>query len=319
MQKKNALKLLDRYRNRLCSFNDDIQGTASVVVGTLLSATDIAGIPLSQQKIVLVGAGSAGVGISNLIVDAMGDLGVERKVAEANIFLIDIRGLITDKVEILDFQKPFVKSSASIHEWVVADNATVSLLETVTNAKATMIIGVSTKAKIFTREIIEQMAKNCDRPIVFPLSNPTTQAEAHPHDVLEWTQGKAIVGTGSPFPPYLGGGQPRYIDQVNNCYIFPGMGLGILAVHGKCVTNRMFLIAAKALAHFSPAKSDPHGTLLPSLKDIRKVSRYIAIEVAKEIVSTGMTDIKNLDEGKIISLIDSYIWEPVYLPYRKKA
>lgn len=314
----NALKLLNYYKDQLCSFNDDIQGTAAIVVSTLLSATNVSGISLPQQKIVVVGAGSAGIGISNLIIDMLVDLGVERKVAIANIFLVDRFGLITDKVESLDFQKPFIKPLASLHGWKVVNNSNVSLLETVTNAKATMIIGVSAQAKIFTREIIEQLAANCTRPIIFPLSNPTTKAEAHPHDVLTWTKGKAIVGTGSPFPPYQDGNILRQIDQVNNCYIFPGIGLGIRAVDSAHVTDRMFLIAAKTLADISPTKNNSQANLLPPLKEIRKVSRHIAIAVAKEAVQSGLTTMKNLDETKIINLIDSYMWEPVYLPYRKK-
>ncbi|CAL7962918.1 NAD-dependent malic enzyme 2 [Gammaproteobacteria bacterium] len=318
--RSNALKLLNRYKDQLCSFNDDIQGTASIVVGALLSATNVAGIPLSQQKIVIVGAGSAGVGISNLIVDAVIDLGTERKIAIENLFLVDRCGLLTDKVECLDFQAPFIKPLASLCEWKIADNSNISLLETVTNAKATMIIGVCTQPGIFTREIIEQLATNCERPIVFPLSNPTTKAEAHPHDVLAWTKGKAIVGTGSPVPPYImDDNNQRLIDQVNNCYIFPGIGLGIRAVNGKRITNKMFLIAAKALADISPAKNNPQANLLPPCKEIRKVSRHIALAIAKEVVREGLTDMKSLDETKIIDLIDKYMWEPVYLPYFKKV
>ena len=314
----NALKLLKRYQERICSFNDDIQGTAATVVGALLSATHASNILLSQHKVVVVGAGSAGVGISNLIVEAMIDFGVERKVAIDNIFLVDRFGLITDKVTSLDFQAPFIKTVANLQEWKVANNSNISLLETVTNAKATVIIGVCTQAGIFTQEVIEQLAANCERPIVFPLSNPTAKAEAHPHDVLTWTKGKAIVGTGSPFPPYLdASGEARRIDQVNNCYIFPGMGLGIRATNSKFVTDRMFLIAAKALAEVSPSSQDPSANLFLSLKDIRHVSRYIAIAVAKEVVRAGLTAMKDLDEAKIVKLIDSYMWEPRYLPYQK--
>jgi malate dehydrogenase (oxaloacetate-decarboxylating) len=314
----NALTLLNRYKDQLCSFNDDIQGTASSVVGALLSATNVAGISLPQQKIVIVGAGSAGVGISNLIIDMMVDLGIERKVAIANIFLVDRFGLITDKVESLDFQAPFIKPLASLQEWKVADSSNISLLETVTNAKATAIIGVCIQPGIFTQDIIEQLAINCERPIIFPLSNPTTKAEAHPHDILTWTKGKAIVGAGSPFPPYQDGNNLRQIDQVNNCYIFPGIGLGIRAVDSARVTDRMFLIAAIALADISPTKNNSQANLLPPLKEIRKVSRHIAIAVAKEAVRAGLTTMKSLDEVKIINLIDSHMWEPVYLPYRKK-
>ena len=315
----NALKLLNRYKDQLCTFNDDIQGTASIVVGALLSAINASGIPLEQQKITVVGAGSAGVGISNLIVDAMVDAGLSREAAYANIFLVDRFGLISDKVNSLDFQKPFVKELKNYPNWQFADSSNISLLETVQNVKATMLIGVCAQGGIFTRDIINVLSQNCPRPIVFPLSNPTEKAEANPHDVLDWTDGKAIVGTGTAFPLYDTGSGLRRIDQVNNSYIFPGIGLGVRAVNARRVTDRMFLIAAKALAEISPSKNDPQANLLPPLKEVRAVSRHIAQAVAKEAVAAGLTDYESLDEKTIANLIDEYMWAPVYLPYRKKA
>jgi malate dehydrogenase (oxaloacetate-decarboxylating) len=314
----NALKLLNRYKDQLCTFNDDIQGTASIVVGALLSAINASGVPLEQQKITVVGAGSAGVGISNLIVDAMVDAGLSREAAYANIFLVDRFGLITDKVSSLDFQKPFVKQLKNYPNWQFADNSNISLLETVQNVKATMLIGVCAQGGIFTRDVVDALSHNCPRPIVFPLSNPTEKAEANPHDVLDWTDGKAIVGTGTAFPLYDTGSGLRRIDQVNNSYIFPGIGLGIRAVNARRITDRMFLIAAKALAEISPSKNDPQANLLPPLKEVRAVSRHIAQAVAKEAVTAKLTSYESLDEKTINYLIDEYMWAPVYLPYRKK-
>lgn len=314
----NALKLLNRYKDQLCTFNDDIQGTAAIVVGALLSGVSASGISLDKQKIVVVGAGSAGVGISNLITDAMVDEGMSRKDAEGSIFLVDRYGLITDNINSLDFQAPFVKSSGMLDLWKVINKENITLLETIANSKATMLIGVCGQAGIFTRDIIEQLTANCARPIIFPLSNPTAKAEANPHDMLDWTNGKAIVGTGSPFPLYANGGKERRIDQVNNAYIFPGIGLGIRAVNGRRITDRMFLISAKALSDLSPARVDSSANLLPPLKEVRTVSRYIAVAVAKEAVRAGLTDNPNLTDSEIIALIDDYMWEPVYLPYRKK-
>ncbi len=314
----NALKLLNRYKDELCTFNDDIQGTAAIVVGALLAGTKASGIPLIEHKIVVVGAGSAGVGISNLICDAMVDNGLNRDQANQNIFLVDRFGLITDKVESLDFQAPFIKNDTHLVGWNVNNINNIGLLETVTNAKATMIIGVCGQAGIFTKDVILQMAQNCERPIVFPLSNPTVKAEAHPHDVLDLTNGKAIVGTGSPFALYPQGETSRRIDQVNNSYVFPGMGLGIRAVNSKRVTDRMFLVAAKALAEISPAVADCNANLLPPLREVRSVSKHIALAVAKDAVASGLTDNK-FSEKEIIALIDDYMWEPVYLPYHKKC
>ncbi len=315
----NALKLLNRYKDQLCTFNDDIQGTASIVVGALLSAINASGIPLGQQKITVVGAGSAGVGVSNLIVDAMVDAGLSRDEAYANIFLFDRFGLISDKVTSLDFQKPFVKPLANYSDWQVQDVNNITLLETVQNSKATMLLGVCAQGGIFTKDVIQSLLVNCPRPIVFPLSNPTEKAEANPHDVLDWTNGQAIVGTGTAFPLYDTGSALRRIDQVNNSYIFPGVGLGVRVVNASRVTDRMFLVAAKALAEVSPAKNDPLANLLPPLKEVRSVSRQVAIAVAKEAVAAGLTEYESLDEAAIIHMIDEYMWDPIYLPYRTKA
>lgn len=314
----NALKLLNRYKDQLCTFNDDIQGTASIVVGALLSATKASGLSLEEQRIVVVGAGSAGVGISNLIVDALIDLGISREVAYKSFYLVDRFGLITDNIDSLDFQKPFSRSASDISSWNVQDKNNITLLETVQNAKATMMIGVCAQGGIFTKDVIQSLAANCARPIVFPLSNPTEKAEANPHDVLDWTEGKAIVGTGTAFPLYDTGSEFRRIDQVNNSYIFPGLGLGVLVVRAKRVTDRMFLIAAKALADLSPAATDPHANLLPPLKEVRSVSRHIAFAVAKEAVKAGLTDYTELSDDKLNYMLDNYIWDPVYLPYRPK-
>lgn len=310
----NALKLLNRYKDELCTFNDDIQGTASIVVGALLSASHASGLPLTAQKIVVVGAGSAGVGISNLIVDALIDDGISRTDAYKSFYLVDRNGLITDNVESLDFQKAFSRKSSEVQNWSVENIKNITLLETVQNAKATMIIGVCAQGRIFTKEIIQSLAMNCTRPIVFPLSNPTEKAEADPHDVLDWTDGKAIVGTGTAFPLY----DTKRIDQVNNSYVFPGLGLGVLAVGAKRVTDKMFLIAAKALAEISPAKQDPMANLLPPLKEVRSISRHIARAVAKEAVMAGLTEYKELSESEIDDKLNDYIWDPVYLPYRHK-
>lgn len=313
----NALKLLNRYKNELCTFNDDIQGTASIVVGALLAATIVSGVPLAKQKIIVVGAGSAGVGIANLILDAMVDDGMTREEAYKAFFMVDRYGLITDNIESLDFQKPFSRKSSDIAEWRVTNSQNISLLETVINSGATMLIGVSAQGGIFTREVIKALAKNTERPIVFPLSNPTEKCEANPHDVLDWTDAKAIVGTGTAYSPYETVNGPKRIDQVNNSYIFPGLGLGVLAIGATRVTDRMFLIAAKALAAISPVNHNKDGNLLPPLSEVRNVSRDIAIAVAEEAIREGLTSYgHDLNRVEIEEIIDDYIWEPVYLPYR---
>ncbi len=310
---QNALKLLNKYKDELCCFNDDIQGTASVVVGALLSAINASGVALHKQKMVICGAGSAGVGIANLIVDCLVENGIERNVAISQLFLVDRFGLITDKVESLDFQKPFLKS---VPNWNVSNPQNISLLETVTNAKATMLLGVSAQAGIFTQDIITQMTKNTNRPIVFPISNPTSKAEATPSDVLKWSNNTALVGTGSPFPDVEINGKLKRIDQVNNAYIFPALGLAILALKAKQVTPRMFLIAAIALSEMSPTKDDNNANLLPELCDIHKVAKHIAYAIATEVVNAGLSTFGLISADKIKQLVDDFYWVPEYLPYK---
>lgn len=318
--KNNALRLLNKYKDQLCTFNDDIQGTASVVVGSLLSACKSSGIELPKQKIVVVGAGSAGVGISNLIVETMVDKGVAREDAYKAFFLVDSNGLITDHINSLDFQKPFCRSINEISQWEVVNDKNINLLETVKYARATMIIGVCAQGGIFNKDVIDILASNCEKPIVFPLSNPTEKAEANPHDVLNWTNEKAIVGTGTAFPKYKSkDGSLKRIDQVNNSYIFPGIGLGAIVVGSSRVTTKMFLIAAQELAKFSPIKSENNFNFLPPLTEVRNIARNIAFKVAKEAIKSGLTLYENISDDDINSMLDKYIWNPVYVPYKYKS
>ncbi|MDC0534673.1 NAD-dependent malic enzyme [Francisellaceae bacterium] len=312
----HALKLLNKYKDEICSFNDDIQGTAAVVTGSLLSAIHSAEIPISQQKVIMVGAGSAGVGISNLLVKAMQREGLTKEQAFASIFLVDRFGLITDNIESLDFQQPFSRPSSEVAGWDIADKHNITLLEAVKHSKATMIVGVSAQGRIFTEEVIKQLAANCEHPIIFPISNPNKKSEADPADVHKWTNGKAVIGTGSPFPPVMVNGKQKRVDQVNNCYIFPGLGLGISAIRAKKVTDDMFLTAGTALAQLSPATNDKEANFLQPLTNIRAISRHVAIAVAKEAVHSGLTDNSELSDQEIEQIIDNEIWEPVYLPLK---
>ncbi|MCC2626190.1 MAG: NAD-dependent malic enzyme [Burkholderiales bacterium] len=313
----NAGKLLNRHRQEICSFNDDIQGTAAITVSALIAAIKSSGIKLQDLKAVVVGAGSAGIGISNLLVDYLEYTGISRKAAQEQIFLVDRYGLITENIDSLDFQHEYVKSNEHIARWKIKDKQNITLLETVANAKANLIIGVSAQGGIFTQAVIAQMALNTPHPIVFPLSNPTTKAEAAPQDVLDWTAGNAIIGTGTAFPLANRNGKMTRIDQVNNCYIFPGIGLGILAVKATIVTDKMFLIAAIALAELSPATTDPTNNLLPPLNEIRNISKHIALRVAKEAIDSGVSQIKPESDQALLQLIESNIWEPKYIPYKR--
>ncbi len=313
---QNANPILERYRNKLCTFNDDIQGTAAVAAGTLFAAIKVTGTPLRDQRIAVVGAGSAGCGISNLIMHAMIEEGLSVEDAASRFYLIDRTGLLTsDMPELLSFQKPFAQERNSLITWNCSDPNNISLKDVVTHAKPTLLIGVSGQAGIFTEEIIKIMAKNVDRPVIFPLSNPTTQSEAIPSDLMAWTNERAIIGTGSPFGLITKKGILFRVDQTNNCYIFPGIGLGLIAVKAKFVTDKMFMAAAFALADCSPAKVNPEANLLPPLTEIRQVSFKVAYAVAQEAISAGLG---KLPTGITLEQhIRNKMWEPEYLPYKK--
>lgn len=313
--KNNAAPLLERYRDQLCTFNDDIQGTAAVAFGTLLAATNVAGTKLSDQRVVILGAGSAGTGIAELITQAMVQEGTSEQEARSRFYLLDSKGLITsDSQHLLGFQKPFAQHIDAVKNWKVENPGKINFHDVVKNAKPTLLIGVSGQGGAFTEEIIREMASNVDRPIIFPLSNPTSKSEAVPEDLLKWTDGKAIIGTGSPFGTVQKHGKSFRIDQTNNSYIFPGMGLGIVAVGSKRVTDSMFMAAARALAEASPSKTDPEANLLPLISKIREISFDVALAVAKTAVQEGYSDCP-LDE--IEERIRKKMWTPEYIPYKK--
>lgn len=313
---QNANPILEKYRDKLCTFNDDIQGTAAVAVGTLLSAIQVTGTPLRDQRIVVFGGGSAGCGISSLIMKAMIADGMSEQEARSRFFIIDRHGLLLDSMpDLLPFQKPFAQSNNQIATWACSNPYNITLKETVKNARPTLLIGVSGQAGAFTEEIVREMASHVERPVIFPLSNPTERSEATPADLMKWTKEKVIIGTGSPFKDITKHGQPFRVDQTNNCYIFPGIGLGVIAVKAKRITDEMFMIAAKALADCSPAKLNHEANLLPPLTDIREVSFHVAMAVAKEAIRAGLAEIDPNQD--LETHVRSLMWQPEYLPYEK--
>lgn len=313
--KQNASRILETYRDQLCTFNDDIQGTAAVAVGTILAAIHVTKVPLTEQRVVIVGAGSAGGGIGSLIVSAMHAAGLSEEKARQAVFLLDRKGVLMEGAAALPFQVPFLKPKRMIEKWQLANPDSMTLLEVIKNVKPTILIGVSGQAQAFTQEVVETMASFVERPIIFPLSNPTSNSEATPHDLLAWTQDRAIVSTGSPFGDVLRHGNAFRVDQTNNCYIFPGIGLGLVAAKATRVTDNMFMIAAKVLADCSPAKIDPNANLLPPLNQVRDVSYKVAIAVAKEARAAGLSGLSDADD--IESLVKETMWAPEYYPYRK--
>jgi len=312
--KSNATRMLDRYRDRLCTFNDDVQGTAAVATGTLLSAINVTGVPLTEQRIAVMGAGSAGCGIASLIRKAMIDAGVPEAEAGQRFFMVDRDGLLVDGMDgIAPFQQPFLQSKSVVAGWQLDHPDRIALLDVVRNARPTVLIGVSGQAGAFSEPVVRAMAEHNQRPVIFPLSNPTSSAEATPTDLEAWTEGRAVIGTGSPFPPLERGGSKFKVDQTNNSYIFPGVGLGAIAVKAARVTDQMFMAAAKALAAVSPARGNPDKNLLPPVTSLREVSVTIALAVALQAHKEGLTS--GIDTDQIEGLIQSRIWTPHYVPY----
>jgi len=312
----NAARLLKKYRDRLCTFNDDIQGTAAVVLATLLAAMKAAGTMLAEQRVAILGFGSAGIGIANLLVKALMDEGLSEAEAKRRIYALGRPGLLMEGTErIHPAQMDFVRPRKDVEGWKIDDAAKIRLDEVAENAKITVLIGVVGEAGMFTEKTVRAMTKNAERPILLPLSNPTSKSEAAPEDLLKWTDGKALIGTGSPFQPVKFGGREIPIDQTNNSYIFPGLALGIVAAKARRVSDAMIATAARALARLSPVEQDRNASLLPPLKKSRELSRAIAAAVARQAIAEGLSELK---ESEVEDAIAANVWEPRYLRYERE-
>ena len=316
----NAAILLRRYRDRLCTFNDDIQGTAAVTTGTLLAAVRATGLPLKEQTIAMFGSGSAGIGICDLLVARMQEEGLSEAEARKRIYAFNRYGLLVEGCEgIRPGQETLLRKRADVEGWKLSgsskDECAISLLDVVRNARVTVLVGVSAQTGAFTEEIVREMASHTTRPVIFPLSNPTSKAEATPADLLRWTDGRVLVGTGSPFKPVEVNGRPVRISQVNNSFIFPGLALGILVSRSTHVSDAMIMASAKALASLSPTLEEPEAPLLPPIADCRKVSLVVAEALAKQAMADGAAE--KVDEATLRERLCAYVWEPVYLPYER--
>lgn len=310
----NATPLLKKYQDKICCFNDDIQGTAAVTVGTLLAACFSQGTKLKDHRVVFVGAGSAGCGIAEQIIAHMQEDGLSEKEAINRIFLTSSKGLLTDAMPLRDFQQKFAKPASEVSDWS-GDGEMISLLDLVRRSEPTILIGVSGVAGLMSEEVIRTMYAECKKPIILPLSNPTSKVEALPSDIIKWTDGNAIVATGSPFDPVEYEGQSFSIAQCNNSYIFPGVGLGVIASGAKRITKSMFMISSEALAECSPLVKGEGKNLLPDLCEIKKVSRYIAIKVALKAMQEGVAT--RIDEEVLKKAVDKNFWLPEYREYRR--
>ena len=312
---KNAMPLLTKYRDKFCCFNDDIQGTAAISVGSLIAASRAAGKQLKDQIITFLGAGSAGCGIAEQIVAQMVAEGLSDAEARARVFMVDRFGLITEnQPNLLDFQRKLAQKAEVISNWANIEEV-ISLLDVVKNAKPTVLIGVSGQPGLFTQEVIEALNANSDRPIVMPLSNPTSRVEAVPSDIIQWTNGQALIATGSPFTPVNYQGRLYNIAQCNNSYIFPGIGLGVIASGAKRVTENMLMASSNALADCSPLLENADADLLPPIADIQKVSRVIALKVAQAAIADGVA--VPLTDEQIQSNIEKEFWQPEYRTYKR--
>lgn len=312
--KRNAARLLDRYRDALCTFNDDIQGTGAVTAAGLLAAVRASGRPLTEERVVILGAGSAATGIGDQIVLALEKAGVPTEKARRALWLVDTQGLVhTGRPDLESTKKRFAQPRETLRGWTLDRSEGYGLADVVRNVRPTALVGTSAQPGVFTEPLIREMARHVDRPIVFPLSNPTSKSEALPSDVLRWTDGRAWVATGSPFDPVTVGNRQIPIGQCNNAYIFPGVGLGVVASRARRVSDRMFFAAAEALAGLSPALTSPTASLFPDLTEIRRVSYTVALAVARQAQAEGLADpLPTLEDS-----IRQNMWIPRYFPLRK--
>lgn len=314
--RENARRILEKYQNKLCTFNDDIQGTGAVTLAALLAASDVCGLPLKDHRIVIFGAGSAGTGICDQIVDAMIRDGLTANAAYECFWLVDRQGLLIDiDAHLTEAQKPYARKAQSLQDWPKQENQ-YSLLDVVRQVKPTILIGCSAQPGAFSQEVIEIMTNTCERPIIFPLSNPDEKCEAQPADIIRWSQGKALIATGTAFPDIEYHNKMLQITQCNNALIFPGIGLGILAVRAARLSNGMIWAAAKVLSEQAPSRKDSFLPLLPSLGEAQTVAKQIAYAVAKTAIEEKLASINQ--KADLEQVISKLFWEPRYLPFKKR-
>lgn len=315
--RRHARVLLDRYRDELCSFNDDIQGTAAVVLGAVYAALRASGRRMRDQTVVIVGAGGAGTGIAAYLLQAMREEGLSEEEGKRRFFLHDVDGLLlADDPSLSPAQGRFAQSRGALAHWPVPrnhfGNGTLnwSLEEVVLHAAPSILIGVSTRPGLFSRAVVEAMARHNERPILFPLSNPTSCAEGIPAEILEWSGGRALVATGAPFAPVRQGGKTIPIAQVNNFYIFPGVGLGVAATGARRVSDGMMLAAARALGDWSPVTQSPDAPLLPPIEQMQEAAVPIAVAVGQCAIREGLAP--HVDPEMLEARIRARLWRPAY-------
>ena len=312
----NAARFLARYRDQLCTFNDDIQGTAAIATATLISAVNVTGVPLEQQKIVVYGFGSAGIGITEMLAQFMQDRGLTGEAARSRFYPIDRYGLVTENTrDMRPDQLRYARKEEEVHGWRQA-NDEIDLLEVIRQAKPSVLIGVSGQGGAFTEQAVREMAKYTERPVIFPLSNPTSRSEAAPQDLMDWTDGRALIGTGTAFERVTVRGNKVHIAQTNNSYIFPGLALGIVASKARRVTDAMIKAATEELVAHLPTRTDRNASLLPPLSEARKLGAMIGRAVGKQALRDGQAQVA--DEAALERELQAAVWDPVYVPYERR-
>jgi malate dehydrogenase (oxaloacetate-decarboxylating) len=308
----NARRILNKYASDVCTFNDDMQGTAAVVLAAAFAAAKATGSRMRDQRVVIHGAGTAGIGVADMMREVMIKEGLSEQEAASRFWTVDSRGLLTDDSAALrDFQKPYARPAAEVVSWSRQQDGPIGLADVVANAKPTMLIGTSTQSGAFTEGIVRQMASTVDRPVIMPLSNPTSKAEAVPEDLIRWTDGRALVATGSPFLPVSYGGRTYTIAQANNALAFPGLGLGVAVIRARRVDDAMIAAAADAVAALADT-TGPAGALLPPVTDLRTVSAAVAIAAAQAADEHGLAEQPLTNPVK---QIHQAMWRPEYPPF----
>jgi malate dehydrogenase (oxaloacetate-decarboxylating) len=309
----HARPILQHYRDQLLTFNDDIQGTSAVALGAALGAVKVTGKSLKEQQIVMLGAGSAGIGVADGLRAAMILEGLTEEEARSRFWVIDRNGLLhSGRKDLTSEQAVYAQPESRVAGWPRTSNGQIGLADVIGQIKATILIGLSTVGGAFSEPIVLEMAKKVERPIIFPLSNPTSKSEAKAEDLIRWTDGRALVASGSPFDPVSYGGRKIPIAQCNNIYIFPAMGLAVVAAGARRVTEPMMLAAARALAGNSPALKDPSASLLPPLAEIRKVAAEIAFAVGIQAQKDGVAP--KISEDELRRRVQKAQWTPEYAP-----
>ena len=310
-KKTNAINLLARYRKTLPSFNDDIQGTAAVGLAAVLAAGRVTGTPIDKQRVAILGAGAAGIGIAHQVRDAMARAGLGGDDLTVGIAVLDSRGMLVDSREVSDeYKRPFVWPAELARSKSLATDGPCGLVDVIEALKPTVLIGTSGQSCAFSEKIVRAMAAGCDRPAIFPFSNPTSKSEAAPADIMSWTDGRALVATGSPFGPVTVKGRSIPVAQGNNVYVFPGVGLGCLVARVREVTDAMFTLAAEIVAQ-SVAEDDLQaGLLFPPLTELRGLTRQIACAVVREANEQGLGT--PIPGGRVERAVSDMMWRPEY-------